>query len=306
MARRSTLLRTLAIAAAAVTSAGLGPAVAAAQPGAQYVALGSSYAAGPGIAPVADTGCARSAQNYPRLLADALGLGLGLTDVTCSGATTAHILDTAQRLRDGRSVPAQLDAVTADTRLVTVTIGGNDLRLVGTMITQSCGNAAVQAFSLPTAAADAVTRGCALGGGDLAGPSMDTDYGRVEQALVRIADAVHAKAPNARVLFVDYLPVVDREATACAAVPLQPHQASAARAGYDGLLAATARAARSAGADVIEVDQTHTPCTPSPWVTGFADPFTRTPDLAAVMSSYHPNLDGMTAIAQQIAGLVSR
>ncbi|GAA5103724.1 SGNH/GDSL hydrolase family protein [Nocardia iowensis] len=300
MAQRSKLFRPLVIAAAAATVAGLGTAVAAAQPGAQYVALGSSYAAGPGIAPIIDAGCARSAQNYPHQLATAAGLSL--VDVTCSGATTANILDTPQRLHDGRSVPVQLDAVTADTRLVTVTIGGNDLRLVGTMIAQSCGNSAAQAFSLPTPAADAVTGVCALGGGGVAAPSVDTDYGRVEQSLVRIADAVHAKAPGARVLFVDYLPVLDRDATTCAAVPLQPKQATAARAGYDGLLAATARAARSAGADLIQVpDQTHTACAPDSWVTGFTTPFTSKPDIAAVMGSYHPTRDGMTAVAEQIA-----
>lgn len=295
MTQRSTLFRTSAVAAAAASIAGLGQAVAAAQPGAQYVALGSSYAAGPGITPVIDTGCARSERNYAHQVAAVTGLAL--VDVTCSGATTEHVLDTKQRLLDGRSLPVQLDAVTSDTELVTVTIGGNDLRLVGSMTAQSCGNAVAQAFSLPSAA-DPTARLCAPGA---EAPAPDTDYDRVEQSLVRIAERIHTQASRARVLFVAYLPVLDIAARTCPAVPLQPEQASAARTTYDGLLAATARAARATGADLVQVpDRTHTVCAPAPWVTGFANPFTGKPDLPALLSSYHPNLDGMTAVAQEI------
>jgi hypothetical protein len=53
--------------------------------------LGSSFAAGPGIGPVADRAARRSARNYPHLLA--ARLGAGLTDLTVSGATTATIID---------------------------------------------------------------------------------------------------------------------------------------------------------------------------------------------------------------------
>ena len=59
----------------------------------KYVALGSSMAAGPGIPPrdkSAPFRAARSAANYPHLVAQRLGLDL--VDVTYSGATTAHVL----------------------------------------------------------------------------------------------------------------------------------------------------------------------------------------------------------------------
>jgi hypothetical protein len=61
--------------------------------GAAYVAMGSSYAAGPGIGQSADTPpnrCARSATNAAHIFAQKVGLEL--KDVSCSGATTAHIL----------------------------------------------------------------------------------------------------------------------------------------------------------------------------------------------------------------------
>ena len=101
--------------------------------GDKYVAMGSSYAAGPGVSSYVDANpapCYRSSENYARQLARRLGLAL--TDVGCSGATTHDILEPHGDL------PPQLDAIDADTRLVTVTIGGNDLGYVGRLVTASC------------------------------------------------------------------------------------------------------------------------------------------------------------------------
>jgi lysophospholipase L1-like esterase len=93
-----------------------------------YVALGDSYAAGPGI-PVqiaVDTppGCAQSSNNYPHDLA-ALASFVDLTDVSCSGATTVHM--TAPQVTAAGTNPPQLDSVTNKTDVVTLTIGGNDI-----------------------------------------------------------------------------------------------------------------------------------------------------------------------------------
>ena len=91
--------------------------------GSRYVAMGSSFAAGPGLTPRAPGSprrAGRSAGNYAHLVARALGLDLH--DVTYSGATTSDILTSS-----AAGQPAQLDAVTPDTRLVTITAGGNDV-----------------------------------------------------------------------------------------------------------------------------------------------------------------------------------
>jgi hypothetical protein len=61
--------------------------------GSRYVAMGSSFAAGPGIAPRASASprrAGRSSGNYAHLVARALGLDL--RDMTYSGATTNDIL----------------------------------------------------------------------------------------------------------------------------------------------------------------------------------------------------------------------
>ncbi|WP_280391407.1 GDSL-type esterase/lipase family protein, partial [Nocardia wallacei] len=102
--------------------------------GDRYVALGSSYAAGPGLEPVEDGPCARSGQNYAHRVAAAAGLDL--VDASCSGATTADVLNRSQTVA-GTLMPPQIGAVTSYTRLVTVTVGGNDLNLVGSMLAGS-------------------------------------------------------------------------------------------------------------------------------------------------------------------------
>ena len=84
--------------------------------GSQYVAMGSSFGAGPGLTPRAPGSprrAGRSASNYAHLVARTLGLDL--RDVTYSGATTDDILRTSAR---GRT--AQLDAVTPAARVLFV------------------------------------------------------------------------------------------------------------------------------------------------------------------------------------------
>src|SRR2546427_14102 len=65
--------------------------VSAAAAAGRYVALGDSAAAGP-LIPLPDLtspGCIRSTANYPKLTAGRLGLPI--TDVSCSSATTADL-----------------------------------------------------------------------------------------------------------------------------------------------------------------------------------------------------------------------
>lgn len=87
----------------------------------RYVALGSSMAAGPGIPPrdkKAPLRAARSAANYPHLVARRIGLDL--VDVTYSGATTAHVLTDRQNDEPpqvnalGRRVAASLERLTSE------------------------------------------------------------------------------------------------------------------------------------------------------------------------------------------------
>ncbi len=123
----------LAALLAALTALATTPSLAGAAPA--YVSLGDSYTAGPFIlppAPGAPLDCLQSARDYPHLTAAALGLSL--TDVSCSGATTENLTTTAQY----PDQPRQFNSLSSSTQVVSVGIGGNDKGLfLNTLIT--CG-----------------------------------------------------------------------------------------------------------------------------------------------------------------------
>jgi lysophospholipase L1-like esterase len=86
-----------------------------------YVALDDSYAAGFGAAPAdPNDPCQQSDYGYPALLDSQKRIELGPDgNATCKGAKTSDVLTT------------QLSALNRDTRLVTLTVGGNDLDVSG-------------------------------------------------------------------------------------------------------------------------------------------------------------------------------
>src|SRR5262245_39880407 len=112
--RRRTVASVLAAAAFASAVAAAAPSPAAAP--LRYVALGDSYSAASGVLPPDPTSptCARSTVNYPHLVAEKTGAEL--TDVTCGGAQTKDFFES-----QSPGVAPQLDAVTGDARLVTMT-----------------------------------------------------------------------------------------------------------------------------------------------------------------------------------------
>ena len=115
-------LRALAAAAATVGALAVAPASANA---AYWVGLGDSFAAGPLIPSqtLNPLGCLRSTRNYARLASTQLGVSL--KDASCSGAETAE-MTTSQETYAGTN-PPQLNAIAADTRVVSLQIGGNDI-----------------------------------------------------------------------------------------------------------------------------------------------------------------------------------
>lgn len=101
-----------------------------------YVAMGDSYTSAPKVpTQIAQAGgCDRSTQDYPSLTAANMKFGT-LTDVSCSGATTANI-DTTPEATSGFTNPPQLDAVTTSTNVVSIQVGGDDLGF--TSIIENC------------------------------------------------------------------------------------------------------------------------------------------------------------------------
>jgi lysophospholipase L1-like esterase len=94
----------------------------------QYVALGDSYTAAPKISSQVGTpaGCGRSSDSYPELVAKVLGLTSSrFQDVSCDSATIGDLA--SSQVTSSGTNPAQLDALSPATTLVTLGIGGNDV-----------------------------------------------------------------------------------------------------------------------------------------------------------------------------------
>lgn len=252
-------------------------------PGSRFVAMGSSYAAGTalgGIKPGTPERCGRSPFNYATLAATRLDLDL--VDVSCGGATTAHILGPWDEL------PPQIEAVTPDTRLVTITIGGNDLGYVMNLAGGSCDPAKGLTY-----------RGKTVPCPTLAAPSAD-DYARLEANLRQIAREVFRRAPKARLIFVQYVRLIPDQL--CDAIHMSPEGALLNRVLGERLAAVTARAALAEGAEVLSADQLsrqHTACDAVPWSTG---PVPLGPDANA---PWHPNRDGHAAISEALGRTVT-
>ncbi|MFJ8494412.1 SGNH/GDSL hydrolase family protein [Streptomyces sp. NPDC094038] len=222
-----------------------------------YVALGDSYTAGPKIPAQKGrpAGCERSDRNYPALLAADLGLKPAeFRDLSCSGATTADLL-AAQSTGDGTN-PAQLSAVTATTRLVTLGIGGNDIGFSSLVTT--CVKAGVfyqvEKGIRGSKADDAPCRQWyASGGTDGIETKIGTAGGRVSAAL----GDIRRRAPRARVLVVGYPAILPAQDDGCQrAMGLAPGDVAFLRQKEQRLNDVLRDRARAAGATYVD---TYTP-----------------------------------------------
>ncbi|NLU82546.1 SGNH/GDSL hydrolase family protein [Rhodococcus sp. HNM0569] len=182
------ILTALALGVAGTASAMPAPAPV----GAQYVSLGDSYVAtGSFASGEMHGGCAQASDSVGRLVAARLP-GVSFGDWACGGADTAD-------LTEDTPMGAQVAGLSANTRYVSLSIGGNNDDLFGDLV-QNClvALACTPEFQQAT---DAKL--------DRLGPARDTAY-----------DAVRAHAPHAKVVVVGYLRVLPDDAAGCFAEAL--------------------------------------------------------------------------------------
>ena len=252
--------------------------------GDRYVALGSSFAAGPGLMPRVPGSprlAGRSTRNYAHLVA--ARLGLALTDVTFSGATTADLLTSSRADR-----PAQLDAVTACTRLVTITAGGNDIGYLPALTLASLPG------PLPRLAR---VRDRIVTATDI--DTVDARFATLAVALTAVVDRIHRQAPQAQVVFVDYLTILPHD-SAIVTDPPGAQLAAWGRHTARRLAATTSAVAAATGSDFLDAGRRshdHHAWATEPWTRRFH------PSLRGG-APYHPNADGMTAVAAMIIPLL--
>lgn len=254
-----------------------------------YVALGDSYSSGAGIHPQvvgAPATCSRSQLNYSEDIARITDPA-SFTDVTCSGAKTSDFF-TSQ----AAGVAPQLDAVDKHTRLVTMTISGNDE------------NVFVDSFF-----------GCAaVDAGQPVGNPCEQKYGttftdlietQTYPHLVKALSAVRAKAPRATVVILGYPQILPAEGSLdCYAlmgistgdVPWLVHQAEVAND-------VVRRAAARTGARYVD---TYTPSAGHDACSG-ADTRWMEPLVGPVNAfPVHPNAAGEAAMARETLAAIGR
>jgi lysophospholipase L1-like esterase len=253
-------------------------------PAVDYVALGDSAASGPLIPKSTGTpGCLQSDSNYPHVLARLIGAAT-FTDASCSGARSENVVAEPQSTNSG-PIPVQLDAVSADTDLVTITIGGNDVDLVSTA--RGCVNFSPEPNG--SSCADALT----AGGTDVIGDAVAAtaaEWGAV-------FEAIGERAPDAKVLVVGYGTYV-RPGGCYGTQPVWARDADYLQASVDRLNDALAEQAEQHGATFVDVRPAsvgHDACAAP------ADRYLEGVVPANPAAPLHPTAAGMAAFAQVVA-----
>lgn len=279
----------LAVGAAVVPWAAAGPAAAAAG---GYAALGDSYTSAPLVPTqgLAVPGCLQSDHNYPHLVAGAAGLALA--DASCSGATTADLY--APQSTTLGTNPPQLQAVSGTDGLVTLGMGGNDIGFAS--IIQAC--AALTPFG-PTSVGLTCKSHYDAGGVDQIGAAIAA----LEPRIVAALGAIHARAPQARVLVVGYPAILPPTGLGCwPTMPLTYTDVPYLRGEELALDAALAKAAAAGGATYVDTYTSsvgHSSCTPEG--TRWVEPIVPTAPAYPV----HPNAAGERAMAADVEAVLA-
>ncbi|KAK8071301.1 hypothetical protein PG997_011504 [Apiospora hydei] len=247
--------------------------------------LGSSYAAGPGIPPQRNNAAGRSGNNYAALLQRRLSGNaanandkVALTDLSVSGATLLNLISEPQDT--GLQVFApQVSGVPSAADLVLVLGGGNDIDYIGGLMRD--------AMELP---ADLFE-----GTSSTVMPYQLDTADALAQRYGRVLDAVHAAAPRATVLVVEYLALLGADFVPGVHAPFGEDRARYHRARAAMLNNGTraARRGREGWCHVVSVfdrTQGHGIGAAEPWVTDYLG----VSDVTHV--PYHPNVAGMKGV----------
>jgi lysophospholipase L1-like esterase len=251
-----------AVALAVTALTGLPSSALAATTTSQYVAIGDSWAAGVGASPddpAADV-CRQNPDSYPKIWARNHPR-FHLDDQTCSGATVESVRY------------EQMETLSAQTKLVTITVGGNDDAFIPTVTT---------CFT------DTEER-C----------KYETDYGAYKAVhwladdLELLYDQVKEKAPNADIIVLGYPYLIDAGDGSCGLLTPDATRRSHLNNNAEWLAEGIKEA--SARADVTFVDMRsafsgHEACSADPYIIG-AD---------GSKQMFHPNKGGHEVYACEL------
>lgn len=251
------------------------------------VGIGSSFAAGPGIPPQVDRPAGRSGANYAHLVASKLDAKL--TDLSVSGATLLNLLSEPQTSQ-GKTFAPQVTEIPEDADIVLVLGGGNDIGYIGGLFGDS--------FKSYTAVRlIAGVHGWLMGSAEQGPPPLTVD--ELAKRYGTVLDAVHAKAPKAQVVVVEYLSLLGPDLKPGVDVPFDASLVGSHEAKASQVREATEKATqgREKWCTIVAVDaasRSHGLGSPEPWVNGFG-----LKELYS-MCAYHPNAEGMKAVGDLI------
>jgi lysophospholipase L1-like esterase len=243
----------------------------------EYVALGSSFAAGAGLGPLQKESphlCARSINGYPQQLARMMQLSI--VDMSCGGATARHVLSGGQLFQG-----PQLRVVNAQTRLVTITVGGNDIDYIGDLSLSAARNSTTMFgwlvrhfWSGPK-------------------PAEQRDYVKLRTNLIGIIYVIQQRAPGAKIVLATYPTILPGSGT-CPVLGLKTREADLMREVAGELASATRSAAQETGAMLVDMNVigvSHNACSSDPWTRGWTN---------GGIAPFHPTLAGAKATANAI------
>ena len=247
----------------------------------RYTALGDSFAAGPLIPnPLAPLGCLKSSNNYGRIAQRTLAFA-EYRDATCSGARTDHMTVT-QNVSPGPN-PPQFNSLSAETQLVTLSIGGNDIGFSD--LAQDC--VSVLPFGSPCR--DRYTRG---------GDQITARIAATAPKVAAVLQGIHSRSPGAKVLLVNYSAIFPHSGNGCwPRMPVTPADVRWLRekqVQLNGMLAQQSAANGATIVDVYSASVGRDACAGSG--TRWVEPYI--PGNAA--APLHPNLRGMQAMAAMV------
>jgi lysophospholipase L1-like esterase len=248
----------------------------------EYVAMGSSYAAGPQLDRLvagSPHACWRTVANPAQQLARLTGLRL--VDVSCGGATTRSILEGGPFFQ-----PPQINAVGSSARLVTITVGGNDVDYIGDL--------GLLAYRERGGLLGAAVRIAWQG----PRPAESRPFDELASRLADIVAAARLRAPHASIVLLTYPQVLPAAGT-CAKLGISAQEAALMRSVALQLAQATRTAAARSQAllvDMASESAGHDACSGEPWVNGKA---------GGDGAMFHPNLAGAHATALLLQKLVA-
>jgi lysophospholipase L1-like esterase len=247
-----------------------------------YVGLGDSFTAGPLIPQqIEPYGCLKSDHDYPHLAAPELGLP-AFRDFSCSGAKTTHMTE-PQDVDPGPN-PPQFDALDAETQIVSVTIGGNDIGF--SEIIRNCQSSSPEGQPCQD-------RYVVNGQDEISRRIQDT-----APKIAAVLQGIAARSPGAQTYLVNYLPILPDSGPGCwPQIPVADADVPYLRAKHKELNQMLADQAAAHGARLVDAYTAgvgHDACT-LPGVR-WVEP--AVPVNAA--APFHPNLFGMQASADAL------